>query len=94
MRYEKHNLDGTGRRRTRVYEMPPAAEAIPGYPETREYWTAVTDVPCPVCAGGMIRWNEAGYVPGYRICDKCLRHFVASGTAEEPTLLRMRRRRG
>jgi hypothetical protein len=40
-------------------------------------WESVTDIPCPVCACGIIRWAEAGYVPGYRICDGCKRHFLA-----------------
>ena len=56
----------------------------------RQYWPAVTDVPCPAprCAG-IIRWAEAGYVPGYRICDGCGRHFLAAGHADAPTLLRV-----
>lgn len=84
-RYETHDLDGTGPTRTRVYDM-----------ESRgfDYWPAVTDVPCPVCNGGMILWHEAGYVPGYRVCDKCERHFLARGNAERPTLLRVGRRKG
>lgn len=38
-------------------------------------WESITDVPCPFKCGGEIHWAEAGYVPGYRICDKCGRHF-------------------
>lgn len=77
------NLDGRGARLTRVYAMPP-------HPD---YWLAVTDVPCPICRG-TIRWAEAGYVAGYRICDTCHRHFQADGDAEGPELLRVGRRRG
>ena len=84
MRLEMHNLDGRGERRTRVYDLPPQ----PG-----GYWPSVTDVRCPVCAKGTIRWAEAGYVPGYRICDRCGRHFLARGTSKAPTLLRVGSRR-
>jgi hypothetical protein len=92
MRIETHNLDGSCPKRTQVYDMTPAA-ADPKFPEFREYWPAVTDVPCPVCDVGYIRWAEAGYAPGYRICDGCGRHFLAAGTATAPTLLRFRSRR-
>lgn len=34
-------------------------------------------VPCPHC-GGWIVWAEAGYVPGYRKCTDCLRHWQIS----------------
>jgi hypothetical protein len=92
-----HNLDGTGSRPTRVYALaagPQIAFADGStHPTEREYWPAVTDVPCPVCATGTIRWAEAGYTPGYRICDGCGRHFVAAGDAAAPTLLRMGSRR-
>lgn len=39
-------------------------------------WQTITDVPCFFrhCSG-TIRWAENGYVPGYRICDKCGRHY-------------------
>lgn len=94
MRIELHNLDGTGDRRTRVYDMPPREVTSDGWPAgtkitQRDYWAAVSDVPCPIegCAG-IIRWAEAGYVPGYRICDGCGRHFIADGTADAPVLLR------
>jgi len=83
VRIETHNLDGRGPRPTRVYDLPPAAD----------YWQAVTDVPCPCCADGTIRWAEAGYAPGYRICEDCGRHFLASGTRLSPTLLRVGQRR-
>ncbi|OFW37671.1 MAG: hypothetical protein A3J29_06260 [Acidobacteria bacterium RIFCSPLOWO2_12_FULL_67_14b] len=59
-----------------------------------DYWSAVTDVPCPADAcTGTIRWAEAGYVPGYRICDGCGRHYQADGTAAAPVLLRVGSRR-
>jgi hypothetical protein len=83
-RTERHNLDGTGARRVRVYDVAPADG----------YWPAVTDVPCPICDDGTIRWAEAGYVAGYRICDGCRRHFLASGDAGHPALIRVRARRG
>jgi len=83
-RIESLDLDGGGPRPTRVYEMT----ARP------DYWAAVSDVPCPQCATGTIRWAEAGYVPGYRVCDECGRHYQASGTTEAPTLLRVGTRRG
>ena len=87
MRYEMHNLDGQGSARTQVYDMP---GADPG----QDYWQQVTDVPCPAAGCvGQIRWAEAGYVPGYRICDCCGRHFLAKGTADKPTLLRVGSRR-
>lgn len=108
MRIERHDLDGTGERRTRVYAMPVKTIPIygadfPGVFEPAEYSTlvdtvpilerAVTDVPCPCGCLGTIRWAEAGRVPWYRICDKCGRHFIAGGTAAAPTLMRVRQRR-
>jgi len=83
-RIESLDLDGCGAAPTRVYDLPPAPD----------YWPAVTDVSCPECAYGTIRWAEAGYVPGYRVCDGCGRHYVAGGTRETPTLLRVGSRRG
>lgn len=95
-RIEEHNLDGTGNTRTHVYDLSPAAETDYTGKLTgrQDYWRAVTDVPCPALkCDGTIRWAEAGYVPGYRICDGCGRHFLARGSAEAPTLLRMGSRR-
>lgn len=82
---ENHNLDGNGERKTHVYTMPPSAS---------DYWQSVTDVTCPVCESGTIRWAENGYVPGYRICDRCGRHFLAGGNNDHPTLLRVGARKG
>lgn len=95
MRIEMHNLDGTGPRRTHVYDMPPASVTTRGpSPQTiPDYWAAVTDVPCPTGCGGTVRWAEAGYVPGYRICDRCRRHFLAAGTIDKPALFRVGNRR-
>jgi len=93
MRYEQHNLDGQGNRRTQVYDMPRKPMTQPGAAGMMDYWGAVTDVPCPCCHGGTIRWAEAGYVPGYRICDTCGRHFLARGNAIAPALLRVGTRR-
>ena len=80
MRYENHNLDGLGLKRCQVFDMPSILY---------KYWEAVTDVECPCCEDGIIRWAEAGFVPGYRICDKCGRHFLAQGNVENPTLVRV-----
>lgn len=79
-----HNLDGQGERRCHVYDMPPA---------TVDYWDAVTNVPCPCCPDGLVRWSECGYVPGYRICDGCGRHFLSRGTGSLPKLIRVGNRR-
>ena len=84
MRYENHDLDGQGAHRTQVHDMPPAQN---------DFWAAVTDVPCPSACGGLVRWAEAGHVPGYRICDTCGRHYLARGSMSKPTLLRVRTRR-
>lgn len=84
MRYTviRRNLDGTGPRPVRRYAMTP-------HPD---YWPAVTDVACPCCPG-QVRWHEAGYVPGYRICDQCGRHWRADGNSDSPALLRVGQRR-
>lgn len=45
-------------------------------------WESITDVPCPCKdCDGILRWAEAGYVPGYRICDgtKHHHHFALDG---------------
>lgn len=67
-----------------TYTMPPAPECAPG---VRDYWAAVTDVPCPIpgCSG-TVRWAEAGNVPGWRRCDGCGGEFLAGGTGDAPTL--------
>ena len=86
MRIEMLDLDGCGPRRTRVCAVPRRRDG--------EYWPAVTDVPCPIATcGGQVRWAEAGYVPGYRICDRCGRHWLAAGNAEWPALIRVGSRR-
>ena len=41
-------------------------------------WESVTDIMCPVCLVGMVRWHEAGYVPGWRRCDGCGRNYLAT----------------
>jgi hypothetical protein len=39
-------------------------------------WNQVTNVPCMFKrCNGTLRWAENGYVPGYRICDRCGNHF-------------------
>jgi hypothetical protein len=87
MRIEFHNHDGQGSKRTQVYDLPIISET--------DYWLNVTDVPCPIqSCDGAIRWHEAGYAPGYRICDKCKRHFLAQGGLTKPVLHRMGTRKG
>ena len=85
-RIEMRNTDGTGARRCRAFDLAPAAGM--------GCWSAVTDVLCPSCGSGLLRWAEAGHVPGYRICDQCHRHFLAIGNAQAPALLRVGNRRG
>jgi hypothetical protein len=76
---EIRDMHGTGATRHRVYNMPIV--------EDGEYWPSVTEVPCPAGCGGVVLWAEAGYVPGYRICDRCDRHYLANGSREAPTLI-------
>ena len=78
------NLDGNGPKRCRVYSVP--HKTAYGY---HDYWSAVTNVLCPICEKGLVRWAEGGYVPGYRICDECGKHFLAKGTETKPTLIRV-----
>lgn len=95
MRIEQHNLHGDGNHDHEVYDMSP---------EPGGYWSAVTNVPCPVegCDQTVV-WYEAGYVPGYRVCmaqsgraadgnrydiDSLRHRFHASGNADSPTLIR------
>jgi hypothetical protein len=79
------NIDGTGARRCRVFDLAPAAGM--------GYWSAVTDVLCPSCGSGLLRWAEAGHVPGYRICDRCRRHYLADGDHAHPSLVLLAGRR-
>ena len=74
MRYETRNL-GDGVHKHAVYDMPVV--------DPHDYWASVTDVPCPVCRAGTVRWAEAGFVPGSRFCDKCGRFFQAGGSIRE-----------
>lgn len=78
------NTDGTGQRPHRVYPLPSLSDT--------DYWISVTDVPCPSCKKGTVRWHESGYVPGYRRCDKCKNHFLAKGKTQTPELIVMGRR--
>lgn len=71
MRYEYKDL-GDGAKKHAVYDMPIVNDF--------DYWANVTDVPCPVCSTGTVRWAEAGFVPGSRICDGCGRFFQAYGS--------------
>ena len=104
MHIEQHDLHGDGLRGHEVYDMPlgPHIRLWPDnrLSEEREYWPAVTDVPCPVegCTQ-TVMWYEAGYVPGYRVCMKPLggdrfdadsikHRFLAKGDANHPVLVR------
>lgn len=73
-RYEMADLSGNGAQRHAVYDMPIVNHD--------DYWANVTDVPCPICESGTIRWAEAGYVPGSRFCDGCGRFFQAHGSIQ------------
>ena len=86
------NLDGQGTRPYRRYPLSPAPAKDVGGMAVREFWPAVTDVPCPCCVVGVLVWAEAGHVPGYRICDGCGRHYLAHGDADAPGVLALRRR--
>lgn len=49
-------------------------EDEPEYPqENPDIWLQVDWTPCPVC-GAPVVWYEAGYVPGYRVCNKSPHH--------------------
>jgi hypothetical protein len=74
--------------------MPPVpmAQRYPGG-DGVDYWGSVTSVPCPACEQGTLRWAEAAFVQGYRICDTCHRHFVTDSWEKRPVLLRAGARR-
>lgn len=76
--FETYDLHGTGSKRCKVWVMPVRRRW--------NYWANVTNVKCPYC-DGKIRWYEAGYVPGYRICDGCRRTFLARGDQRLPKLI-------
>jgi len=86
MKYEQLDLEGDGiGRRRQVFYMPMAHE--------NNYLASVTDVPCPSGCGGLVRWAEKFFIgkhrPGYRVCEKCCRHWLARGEATAPTLVLM-----
>jgi hypothetical protein len=75
------NHDGTGAKPSRVFDVPVKRKKWILNGKTvyvPDYWASVTDVLCPECRKGKVRWAEAGYVPGYRICDCCGAHYQAS----------------
>lgn len=78
-----YDPDGTGARPHTVHDMPPIY-VVPSHPD---YWEAVTDVPCPCCAAGTVRWGEARHGPYLRACDGCDQVYVAGGSAEAPILI-------
>lgn len=94
-RHQDYDPDGKGARPHPVHDLPPVLvrqdTAANHYaaPEYHDYWQAVTDVPCPCCEGGTVRWDEALHVPGCRTCDGCGRHFIAGGDAGTPTLIEL-----
>ena len=51
---------------------------------TKTGWDMVTDIACivPGCPGSL-RWAEAGYVPGYRICDCCGSHYALANPGSQ-----------
>lgn len=52
---------------------------------TRSGWDCITDIACPISdCPGELRWAEAGYVPGYRICDCCGSHFALAEPINGP----------
>ena len=91
--FRDYDMDGQGTRTHQVFRLEKRYHFQDRPPRVSpDYWSAVTDVQCPCCETGMIRWHEAGYVPGYRRCDGCLRHFQAAGDAEGPELVDLERR--
>ena len=91
MRTELHNLHGKGDRQHEVYDMTA---------DPKDYWSAVSNVPCPVdgCEQ-IVVWYEAGYTPANRVCmgraggglfdeQTTLHRFLARGNAAQPTLVR------
>ena len=50
-----------------------------------DFWDGTSDVPCS--CGGMIRWAEAGYVPGSRACDQCLVLYAVRGRGADRRLV-------
>lgn len=65
-RWRMLDLDGLGDRHYRVYILAGEANA---------------DIPCPTACGGKIRWAEAGFMPGHRICEHCGRRYRVIGPA-------------
>ena len=61
--------------------------------KTKIGWDQVTDIPC-IIAGcpGLLRWAEAGYVPGYRICDCCGSHYALADCGDCAKGLKIERR--
>lgn len=83
-----HTPDRTGYTVVCTWALPPR----PGRPGffVIDPWTLVSIVPCRAC-GGRLLWAEAGYVPGYRICEGCGRPWlVCPGKRGEDTLLTIR----
>ncbi len=93
MYHDEVDLHGSGPSEHEVYPVETKSK--------HDYWTSVTDVPCPVpgCKQTVV-WYEAGFVPGYRVCmadagqpgsydiGSICHHFMARGSARKPELVR------
>ena len=61
--------------------------------KTKIGWDQVTDIPCGVAGcPGLLRWAEAGYVPGYRICECCGSHYALADCGDCAKGLKIERR--
>lgn len=55
-------------------------------------WASVTDVPCTYCHVGILRWAEAGRVPGWRECDACGAQYLCDPATGQRKCMRRGRR--
>jgi len=53
-----------------------------GHLSSVDPWALAGIAPCPNC-GGRLLWAEAGYVPGYRICEMCGRSWMVRFRVDE-----------
>lgn len=60
-----------------------AIKIVTGQTVRSNSWAMAKLIPCPICGSGKMQWAEAGYVPGYRICDFCGRGFIISPFTEK-----------
>jgi len=98
MRYETRNL-GDGARKHAVYGMP-VLDPHDYWKSVTDVPCPVCNPPMTMgqylveCfrthehgRRGTIRWHEAGFVPGSRICDGCGRFFQAEGSIDKGIML-------